>query len=341
MCLELIKVVNFRNISGIKLEADKGINLLLGENGEGKTNFLESLFYIGNLKCVRTSYPEKCIKRGREAFALEGVKQNKKYRVTYSKNRKEIEINGKKTTSLEYLKTLTIIGFFPQEEVKVFSSPSKMRELIDRGIFYIDKIYLKIYREFIKLLQERNTLLKSGYFDKSLFDVLTDLYLKRAIEIEERREEFIAKISPYVKKVFTAISGGEWKMDITYERSDYSFIGTITEKERGYTISGPHRGKVELLVNDNSLREYGSQGQVKTVLLAYKLAVIRMVSERGDKPIFLADDIGGELDKKRREALFSFLKGENIQSFITSAIDIDIREGKTFKVEKGKIWELY
>ena len=340
MQLTFLGIENFRNISNINIKPGKGLNVITGDNGEGKTNILEAIYFLGNLKCFRTPSTRKCIQWGKERFSIFARGSNgKEYNITYvSGGELTRKINGKKVNSNEYLKNLNIVGFFPQEEVKVFSSPEQMRKLIDRGIFYLDKSYLVLYKKFTKLLENRNTLLREGY-DEKLLDVLTEEFIIASREVERKRKEFIEEITPFFKDLSQKIGSGEWETTIEYSASKYE-VDLKKEIEAGFTLFGAHRGNVKFTINGRDIRDYGSQGQIKVVLLSYKLCILKLLYSMGETPVFLADDIGGEFDKKRRDNLINFLEEEDIQSFLTSPIDINIRKGEFFRVKEGKVWKL-
>ncbi len=341
MPVKSARILNFRNIEDAQIELADGINVFVGDNGEGKTNLLEAIYYLGNLKCFRTSRTGDCVRWGEASFHVSGETYDRdRFEVTYSREEgKNIRLNGKRASSLDYLRRITVLGFFPQEEVRTFSSPHNLRSLLDRGVFYVDKLYLSIFREFRKLLNDRNALLREGErVDEKLLSAVTENFMVKAREIDRRRREFVTLINPYLQEISGLISGMEWNVKLEYRESAYDGIGSREELEAGYTVAGPHRGRVIFRINGINLRDFGSQGQIKTTLLAFKLAIVKILSERGEDPLFVIDDIGGELDEKRRVSLFDFLRELGVQSMLTTAIDLGIEGVNNFRVEKGKIW---
>ncbi len=335
-----IEIQNLRNLKKISLFPSSGLNFIVGENGEGKSSFLESIYIMGNLKSFKTSRIRECINWDEQFFFIRG-KTDLHIQAIYLNRAgdKKVSLNGKRVPPLEYLKNISVIGFFPQEEFKIFQSFSEIRSLIDRGIFNIDKEYLLLYKAFLHHLENRNILLKAKKKDEKLFKIVTEKFIETSTKIDKKREEFLEEIKPVFSDIVRRISENKWNITFSYFPSKYTKEKAIEEEEKGFSLFGAHRGRILFELNGKKMRSFASQGQIKVALFAFKLSLIRLLKRRGTSSIFLIDDIGGEVDIKRRSFLIEFLLEEKIQSFVTSAIPLYIENATVFQVKKGKIWK--
>ncbi|GEM_PF-6280988 len=337
MYLRRVAISLFRNINDVQLYPSSGVTAIIGDNGQGKTSLLEAIYLAGNLKCVRSSRVTECVQWEREKSSVEVESERFTFFVEIGSSGEKVKkINGKSVSTQEYLRKITIIGFFPGEETKIFSSPRFMRNLIDRGIFYLDRSYLAEFSRFRKLLSDRNSLLQSDKFDLKLFEVVNEEFKKMSERIESWREDFIQNLNEEIARVSGSLSGGEWMVRVDYRRAGQ--VALEREKRYGYSLYGPHRSMVEFLINGKPARRYASRGQIKIILLSYKLSVAGMLERKREKTVFLIDDIGGELDSARRSYLLNFIKQNQLQAFVTSTSPVEETDDM-YVVERGRIWK--
>jgi len=359
MYLENINIKNFRNIENEILFPSKNINIILGKNAQGKTNFLETVYVTANLKSFRGKKLSEVINKNKNKCTVE-IKINKnkvenELIIEIENNKKNVLLNKKKTDRiLETLGYLDTVLFYPDDIIIVKGSPLLRRNLIDRAIFQSDNNYLNLFQQYLHCLKQRNAALKENNSVADLWDGQFSVLATRVIFY---RVSYINRINYIFEKIFKKIYRCDEKVEIKYPFSEYNktelkniFYKNLLknrEKERlyGITLIGPHRDDPVFLLNGQPLSLYGSQGQQRSFMLAFKTAQIIDYKEcRGIHPVLLLDDMTSELDQDRKEYFFDFLLNQAGQVFITST-DFKLQknrqflDAKVFKVENGKIGE--
>lgn len=340
MFLKEIEIINFRNISQINFLPSNNINLIFGNNAQGKTSILESINILGRLKSHRTSKMHETIKWNEEWARIEGITSSDKLTVFISKKNKTRMVNDKQLNTVKYLNNIKTISFFPEDVFNLFNNPSERRKFIDGIIFLLEREYLEIYNNFKKYLSMRNRILKENNRDMILLNSIDEQFIKLGKIIEDKRIKTINKINPIIKEITSQLSNNEWDMELEYLPNSLNKDSKViaNEFERGYSLIGPQRSNVNFKINGLTGKNYFSQGQSRIAILGSKMAIIKMVKdETGSNPIFLIDDIGGELDYIRKSLLIEFLTNSEIQSFITSVEKISDMEITSFEIEKGTI----
>ena len=360
MIVKSVELVNFRNYKELKIQLDKEVNILYGDNAQGKTNLIESIYVSGTSKSHRSSRDKEMINFECEESHIKTIveKNGSDFRIDIhlKKNKpKGIAINGipiKKAGDLFGI--LNIVMFSPEDLNIVKNGPSERRRFMDIELCQLDKIYLYNLTNYNKTLDQRNHLLKElGYREdlKPTLQIWDEQLINYGMKIIERRERFIEDISSYVRDIHYDISGKKEDLIIKYEpnitRDVYE--KTIEEnKEKdiklGQTTAGPHRDDISFNIGDIDIRKFGSQGQQRTCALSLKLSEIEIVRRIvDDKPVLLLDDVLSELDSNRQNFLLKRIS--NIQTLITcTGLDEFVKNrfnvNKIFRVIGGKIDEI-
>jgi len=366
MILNKINLVNFRNYCKCNIKFNSKINIFIGNNAQGKTNILESVYVLALTKSYRTNYDEILKRKGSEGFKIKGeVKIGKYFKnlsICFFNNEKKVFVNETNIKKIsDYVSNLNVILFSPEDVETIKGSPSLRRDLLNIEISQIQQQYIKNYNEYNKILKMRNDYLKLIYTnsisDIRYLDVLTENLIERAAYIYCERLGFINNINENISKIYKKLTGTD-DLKVQYETSigvtNKSMIeikSMLKEKYKsnqnreivaGMTLYGPHRDDFSFLINDTNIKLYGSQGQQKMAMIAFKLAEISIFEEMtGTKPILLLDDIFSELDKTKRNRLIDFINND-IQVIITSNDTVGISKkmlenSKIFKIENGKI----
>lgn len=365
MRIKRLNLIQFRNYRRLQVDFGKSLNIFIGENAAGKTNILEAIEVLALTKSHRTN-DMHLFMHGKNVAKIKGSVQvskiTRKLEVELNENCKKLKINDTPITKMsDYIAALNVIVFSPDDIEIIKGSPSIRRNLLNMELSQISKLYLATYNQFNKLLKTRNEYLKILYTnhlaDLNYFQIITDKLVDSAVLIYQMRKEYIDKINQNIGKIYHDIHSS-FSLQIHYEPS-ISFSSYESEKMKeemkkiykktyqkelnyGMTLSGPHRDDFALYLDEKDLKVYGSQGQQKAAVLAYKLACIPIFEERTDtKPVLLLDDVFSELDGKKQNKLLQYI-GEDIQSIITTTDIKNIRKSllknaTIFKVVSGTV----
>lgn len=357
MKIDSIEVGNFRNYQNAKLEFHEHTNILYGDNAQGKTNILESIFVCGTSKSHKGSSDKELIRIGEEeAHIRMFMKKNNiphKIDMHFRKNKgKGIAIDGipiKKSSEL--LGFINIIFFSPEDLRIVKNGPSERRKFINLELSQLDSFYLHDLGEYNKALAQRNKLLKQIVYKPSLKDTLSiwDMQLlDYGSKIILRRKKFIDNLAELVAQINSKLTGGREYTKVVYEPNTEidDFEKKLTdarEKDMHFcnTSIGPHRDDLSFINNDVDIRKYGSQGQQRTCALSLKLAEIELVKNViNDTPILLLDDVLSELDRNRQNYLLDSI--DNIQTIVTCTgleefIDGRLTLDRIFRIADGTV----
>lgn len=344
MHLENIELQNFRNYDLVNLSFSPSINVLIGENAQGKTNLIESIYFLAMSRSHRTARDRELIRWDSEFAKVNGKLIKKLHSVPMeiilSKRGKIAKLNHLEQKKLSnYIGQLNVILFAPEDLTLVKGSPSVRRKFIDMELGQMNKIYLYHLSQYQQILKQRNQFLKHAKhnpkFDQIYLEVLTEQLAAEGAEVLFYRFKFIKQLNIWSQKVQNDISNGKEKLKIRYKS-----IAEITEEfsveeifnelkkqyessqqqeiDQGTTTLGPHRDDLIFYVNDRNVQTYGSQGQQRTTALSLKLAEIELMNEvTGEYPILLLDDVLSELDDSRQTHLLNSIQNK-VQTFITT-----------------------
>lgn len=357
MYIDSLEVGNFRNYDFAKIDFHNKTNILYGDNAQGKTNILESIFVCGTTKSHKGCKDRELIRIGEEEahIRMHLVKKKIAHRIDMhlKKNKgKGIAIDGIPIKRSGELLGLVNVIFFSPEDLRIIKNgPSERRRFINLELCQLDPVYLHDVGEYNKVLAQRNKLLKQIYYQPSLKETL-DIWDMQLVSygssIIRRRAAFVEEIGEIVTRVNEKLTGGRETIFMVYE-PDVSIddfetkLKNAREKDLKVcsTTVGPHRDDLCFLNGDIDLRKYGSQGQQRTCALSLKLAEIQLVKKlTGDSPILLLDDVLSELDRNRQNYLLdsihdiqTIITCTGIQEFVDSRLTLD----RIFQVVQGKI----
>ena len=377
MKIKSLKLLYFRNYLSTNIEVHPSLNVLVGNNANGKTNIIESIFCLALGKSYRTKSDSECIMFGETATAMSCIvnKNDKDLDIMLGINNKgkSAKIAGiKKTKLTDFVGELNVVLFSPEDLQIVKGSPALRREFMNREFYQFSRIYHKYYLMYQHLLKQRNSYLKDmrknpkDEMSLAYLETLTSQLAKVALYITKERVSFVQDISKLTYKNMLNISNGQETLKIKYKSSilDALNISEINDESfteenltkvmmkksfddimRGSTKIGPQHDDLEFYINDLDAKMYASQGQQRSIVLSLKLAEINYLKEKtGTYPVLLLDDVLSELDKNRQLKLLDAIN-ENVQTFITTPSISDIKEdllkkAKVFKIEDGNISEI-
>lgn len=368
MRIEHLKLTNFRNYSSLEIDLDNNVNIIIGDNGKGKTNILESIYVLSLTKTNRYGIEENLIKFDEEIAKIEGLVRCddllKKLEIKLSKTKKQIYINNKEMHRIkDYISNFCVISFTPEDLEIVKGSPNVRRNMINIDISQLQNSYISYLNEFNQIIKIRNEYLKkmnlNGNTDIRYLDVVNEQMIEKGIKIFEYRYNFFQSVNKLLPKIFKKLSGLD-NLQIKYETNvdlDDFDIDKIkknyenkikknfkVELMQGVTLTGPHRDDFSFDLAGIDMKSFASQGQQRLAVIALKIAEIYLFKEElGEYPVLLLDDIFSEIDTKKRNKIISFLL-KDIQSIITTTdindIDEDLVKNATiYKVNNCKVTE--
>ena len=347
MRIEELKLKNFRNYQDIFLKINRDNVILVGSNAQGKTNLLESIYYLATGSTPRYAKDRDLINWNSSFFNISAIIENKWQRKTeieleYANGKKIVKINGVKKNKLqELLGNLNVVMFTPDDLKLIKGSPSDRRGFLNKEISQLSSQYFYYLAQYNKVVEQRNTVLKSYAQSKSnsqleLLSIWDNQLIYYGVKIISIRIKFIANISQFASEYHHRISSEEEKLALEYQCNIGHFTSESDVKEieklfydklvgarkeelaRYSTVVGPHRDDLLFLINEKEIKNYGSQGQQRSAVLSLKLAQIKLFKEKTDTyPVLLLDDVMSELDQQRRKILLEYTSN-NVQTFIST-----------------------
>lgn len=369
MLIKNIQLKNFRNLQiPTQLDWSSNVNILVGNNAQGKSNLLEAIYFLSTGKSFRTGNDAELIHWNKSRAYLKATLYNKHHQFQLESNlfkqsHKEFLLNQNKVSKIqEATKYFTTVLFAPEDLSLVKGGPAERRKFLNNEISQVSVRYADQLKKYRKILAHRNNNLKNNIFG-SQQEVWNEQLIKTGSYIIKRRLETVEKLKPLSRLLSRKITAGRENLEIQY----LSTVGTLDkscsiqdievmfaealqrtrneEKLKRITLVGPHRDDLLIKVNGLNIRSFGSQGQQRTASLALKLAEIEFIkSETGEYPVLLLDDVFSELDNSRKKYLVNTVM-DKIQTFITSTelsgINGELTDNaKVFRVESGNITKL-
>src|ERR1044072_8304318 len=363
MLLAAIEATNFRNLSG-RIEWDARLNMIYGNNGQGKTNWLEAIYLLARTKSFRTQRLQEAIRFGEEIAVVRGkvttgADLERDLQVSLHDNSKTIFVNSKREPLALYLTQLQVFSFTAADLDVVRGMPEARRRFLDRGISSLRPAYLKTISDYAKVLKQKNRVLQLANENALGPDKVDDLLapwndqlVRLGVLIHQAREECVAGLNATLERqlferreVTTRyVSSLENKGDL----SDYeSFLRArialrmAAEVRAGHSLVGPHRDDLEIHLDGREIRIYGSSGQQRSALLLLDLAAISLYnSGSNDHPVFLIDDVDAELDEGRIRHLLEYLENRT-QTFITTSkrshVESFFSRASVYEIEEGQV----
>ncbi|NLW45617.1 MAG: DNA replication/repair protein RecF [Syntrophomonadaceae bacterium] len=362
MYISEIIINNFRNLERIRYEPARGINILLGKNAQGKTNFLEAIYLLASGSSFRSVLDRDLIRLGQNCFSIQATYHylNKKHSISVqytSGKRKQFTINNKRYAQTQ--DRLAAVLFTPDDLYLIKGPPQKRRAFIDNLLKSVSPEYRTSLENYEQLLNRRNTLLKGDLTDPGMLRALDHIFSSIAAQITLARLNLI-KILDELTLRFYKLLGGSEELQLKYALT-FKLPGGkvnlesireimvrvmqekyIKERQRKTTLIGPHRDDVNFYLNQKNARVFASQGQQRNIVVVLKLAELEVFRRmRGTYPILLLDEILAELDIEKRETILDFLTNSSFQTFMTS-VDGSLFNninGKMVWLEQGRLLE--
>lgn len=356
MYIEKIKLDNFRNYKKQEILLNKNINVFYGENAQGKTNIIESIFICALGKSFRAKKEKELIQFNQKEASIQinYQKKDREGEILYKiGNKKEIKINKINIKKMsELLGNLNIVLFSPEDINIVKDGPSNRRKFMNMMISQLRPNYIYQYNLYLKVLEQKNNYLKkikeeNIKIDENLLDIYDEKLSETAERVYKYRNEFIQKIKEKINKIHCKITEEKEEIKLKYisdcEDKEKFFKNLkenrIKDIERGFTSRGIQRDDIYFFINTKKVDIYGSQGQQRTLILSLKLTELEIIKEEiGEYPILLLDDFMSELDKKRKNNFFNSIK--DMQVFITCTEKIELNNVKLeqYCVKEGNVF---
>ena len=356
-----LKLTNFRNYAEHKFEFVPGKNIIIGNNGVGKTNIVEAIYYLSMTKSFRTINDDVLIKTDAPSAIIQGTIKNKitdRYKVVVSEAAKKVFINQNQIPKFsDYISKIHIVLFNPEDLKLIKDSPSVHRKLINMELSGLNNNYLKVLSIYNKILKQRNTYLKSmqvnGMLPKDYLDILTEKLVTCGLEIYKMRVSFVDLINNYLSKNYQKITkkaGIILRYVTNFENLNKDDLlakySASFKKDLNYgkTHFGIHLDDFVFYFTDQLARDYLSEGEQKNAIIAFKIAEVELYkNQTGTMPILILDDLFSELDKEKITKIIKFFK-KNMQIFITTTDLNNIDEkillnSKVFKLKTARVEE--
>lgn len=363
-----MKFENFRNLKKACFEPCEGVNVIYGDNAQGKTNILEAVWLFGGGHSFRGAKESELINFESASASIEmdfiaqGYEQNAK--IIYSEGKKEVIINGISKNGAALAEKFPEVVFSPEHMTLVKKGPSERRKFLDGAIARKKLRYAVMLSRFNKTLQQRNALLKDIFRHPELKEILSvwDASLSNlGARVVFERKKYIELLDKYAKKLHSGISGGTEELSVAYSssvcyednenekeflaRAEKSYFEALQKSvnediRAGSTQTGPHRDDIEIILNGTPARNFGSQGQQRSIVISLKLAEAGILKETvGEEPIIILDDVLSELDSGRQDFLLNKIKSNQVFLSCCEPSDKEqLVDGKVFNIVSGKIF---
>lgn len=366
MILKRIELTNFRNYQHLSTRFYKGINIIYGDNAQGKTNLLESIYVLGITKSHRSFIDNNLIKTNEKRAIVNGSINDGgldiQLGVTIENNKKILKLDNSQIKKVsDYISNMNIIIFYPDDLELLKGSPQVRRKYFNLELSQLYSNYYIILNDYNKLLRMRNEYLKNinnnSNSDMNYLDILTGYLIDKAIILIKMRYKYIEKVNAFCSNIYKDIMGLEGfnirylpsiAIDIKDDTKTKTRLKEFYTSHLNYDIKmsstsfGPHKDDYEFLLNDNNLKSYGSQGQQRIAVLCLKLSEIEIFKKYKDStPILLLDDVFSELSDDKKNNLLKYIS-KDIQTIITTTelSNLDrrlVKKSKLFKIDAGNL----
>lgn len=356
-----LKLLNFRNYEKLEINFNPSKNIIIGQNGMGKTNIVEAIYVLAFTKSFRGSKEDVVIRNNCDLARVEGTifeKFKDNYKVIIKNADKKVKINNNNVSRIsDYLSNINIVLFTSEDLKLIKDTPNTRRKLINVELSQYSNDYLKILTYYNKVLKQRNAYLKTLYINSNAsvdyLNILTDQLIELGLKVHSYRQYFINLLKKYIKENYKKITG-KHGLELIY-KSDYNGktkdeLLKLYKKEQqrdiilGKTNIGIHRDDYDFVLNGFNLKDYGSEGEQKNAVIALKMAEINIFKEeKGVIPILILDDLFSELDEEKINNILSFIS-DDIQTFVTTTelnkVHVKLKKGSSiFKVTNGTVEE--
>ncbi len=362
MKIHHLKLLNFRNYEKIEFSFAPGYNIIYGNNGSGKTNLVESIYVLALTKSFRGTVDKVLIMNSKDVCRIEGeVSDNytNKYKLIIKNDGKKVKINDTKVDKLsDYISKISVVLFNPDDLRFIKDSPTVRRKAINLEISQINNSYLKNLNMYNKLLKQRNSYLKTTNINANSSSEYLDILTKKLIDYGEKiylsRRKYIDLLNSRIGDLYNSICQiSDLKLEYVSDYKDFDkdkifkkYVDNLNKDIiLGKTSIGVHHDDIKFKLNGINIKDYGSEGQQKNAIIAYKLTELEIFYQvRGNYPILILDDLFSELDRFKINNILNLIN-KDIQTFITTT-EIDkvnediLKNSKLFEVEDGYVREV-
>ena len=348
MLVRSLRLRDFRNLVAVDVEPDPRFNVVVGRNGQGKTNLIEAIYFLAALKSFRSLTNANLIREGSPSAIcsawVDRAGSRREVEVTIGPRGRSVNLNGERVRKLgEFFGVVNTVAFVPEDVSVMRRSPGDRRSFFDRMVFNSQPAYASEMAEYETALKQRNALLKEADArDKTLLEIYDDQLVDRGARVIERRRDYLGRLLPRFISTFEEIFGRDYSPELALQlrflekNPEHDTIlaegpalrealadalkGSLSKDLlRGFTTVGPHRDDFRARLLGHPMKEFASQGQHRAFVLALKITEIQLLNEQqGHHPILLLDDVSSELDTLRSARLFDFLSTIEGQVFITT-----------------------
>ncbi|MDD3995907.1 MAG: DNA replication/repair protein RecF [Bacilli bacterium] len=358
MILKELELKNFRNYDDLKLSFSNNVNIFYGNNAEGKTNILESIYFLAITKSHRTNIDKSLLKNDKLFSKIKGIVESNnnvnKFEILINSKGKSVKINNQTIKKISnYISKFNVIMFYPNDMELIKGNPSIRRKYLNIEIGQVNNKYLSLLNEYNILIKNRNEYIKNKLFkeiDLNYISTIDEQISKKGAQIIIIRNQYINKININTKNIYNNIFGNgeliiKYKTNIEIDNYELENIEKIfynklknnikRDNFLGMTYYGPHRDDLTFYIDDIEVKEQSSQGQQRIIVICMKLGEIEIIKENTKEyPILLLDDIFSELDENKKNNILKYLKKEN-QTFITTT---DINKISSNLLKNGNIY---
>lgn len=358
MYIENIILKNYRNYIDADVDFHEKVNIIIGDNAQGKTNLIEGIYISSMGKSFRTNRDNEIINFNKDFSSLKVLawKDREPLEIDFfirKDGKKKIKKDGINLSKISQLADNILTVIFSPEDLKIVKEePEKRRKFIDRELCQISPSYFDSLSNYKKLIYQRNTYLKENYINNTLLDVWDVQIAKYGNKIINHRRAFVEKISHFSRNIHKSITEDREILDLRYkpsidsfeEKEIYEELKDNLDKDKKIrtTGKGPHKDDMQFFINGDDVRSFASQGQQRTAALSLKLAELNLIKEEtGEEGILLLDDVMSELDLRRQEFLIKTLKDNQIFITATNLDETLIRafpESKIIRIKRGTVY---
>lgn len=355
--LQRLRLRDFRNLQALDFVPGARVNVISGDNGQGKSNLLEAIDYLGTLRSFRGANADELVREGAaqsELFASvggDGLAHEHRVRLPRAGARREVQLDGKRPRSAAvYAQALPVVIFHPGDIELTTGAPEPRRAFLDRLLERLDETYADALAAYTQALASRNRLLKDEVPQRRAIMAYDELLASAGAVIGQARDALVQELAPRVSQAFAQISGEGPGVTLRYEPKVVPSVELLREAltaaydkdvARGYTGAGPHGDELVFRLEDHKARRYASQGQHRVIVLALKVAELLELERRTSRtPILLLDDVSSELDPGRNRRFFALLAQLGGQVFLTTTQPelILVEEGREdFRMRDGEL----
>ena len=349
MIIESLKASGFRNLSRFEIDIDPGITLIVGKNGQGKTNLLEAAYAALSHRSFRTSElgslisgTEEYARLGAE-FRLSGDRRADIVHLFSKTDPDRVRLNNRIIKGRKEFDRFPVIAFIPGDVELSRGAPGLRREFLDEIGAYISPGYSALIAGAERLLRQRQSLIRSSNPDVTTLDVFDSRYAEVSEQVARERELVVSELEPLACSIHRRLSGGEERISISYRRSwegsclEHLLRTRSEDIRKGTTSVGCHRDDLALLIEGQPMRSFGSQGQARSVAYSLRLAAANLIEARlQETPVVILDDVFSELDEDRVERLLAGLPQYQILISHTTVPDVGV-DMRTIEVKQGAL----